>query len=217
MMQLIEPENYTLFTDTIADMHRLRFRVFKERLEWAVQTEDGLERDEFDTLVPAYLLHRGNDGRIQGCVRFLPSTGPTMLRDVFPQLLGGSPSSSDPKIWESSRFALELSPEMPRSESGLAMATFELFAGMIEFGLSRSLTGIVTVTDLRMERVLRRAGWPLERLGDVGMIGATQAVAGVLEVSEGALARTKRACGVDGRVLWTPVPLAAEMPMGASL
>ncbi len=217
MMQLIEPGDYAQFTSAIAEMHRLRFRVFKERLEWAVQVEDGLERDLFDTLAPAYLLHRGNDGRIQGCVRFLPSTGPTMLRDVFSQLLGGNPSPSDPKIWESSRFALELSPEMPRSERGLAMATFELFAGMIEFGLSRSLTGIVTVTDLRMERVLRRASWPLERLGDVGMIGATQAVAGVLEVSKDALARTKRACGIDGRVLWAPVPLTADIPMGASL
>ncbi|WP_245261463.1 acyl-homoserine-lactone synthase [Mesorhizobium sp. L103C131B0] len=37
---------------------------------------------------------------------------------------------------------------------------------MIEFGLSRCLSQIVTVTDLRMERILRRAGWPLVRVGD---------------------------------------------------
>jgi len=209
MMQLITPEDYAQFTNAIADMHRLRFRVFKERLDWAVHAENGMERDRFDALEPVYLLHRGNDDQIQGCVRLLPSTGPNMLRDVFPQLLGGNPCPSDPRIWESSRFALELSPAMPRSENGLAKATFELFAGMIEFGLSRSLTGIMTVTDLRMERILRRANWPLERLGDAGMVGATKAVAGVLEVSLEALARTKQACGIEGRVLWTPVPLAA--------
>lgn len=209
MMQLITPENYAQFTDALADMHRLRFRVFKERLDWAVHAENGMERDRFDALEPLYLLHRSNDDRIHGCVRLLPSTGPYMLRDVFPQLLGGNPSPSDPKIWESSRFALELSPEMPRSESGLAKATFELFAGMIEFGLSRSLTGILTVTDLRMERILRRANWPLERLGDAGMIGATEAVAGILEVSQAVLKRIKVSCGVEERVLWVPVPLAA--------
>jgi len=209
MMQLIEPEDYAQFTSAIADMHRLRFRVFKERLDWAVHAENGLERDRFDALEPAYLLYLGNDDRIQGCVRLLPSTGPNMLRDVFPQLLSGNPCPSDPRIWESSRFALELSPEMPRTENGLAKATFELFAGMIEFGLSRSLTGIMTVTDLRMERILRRANWPLERLGDVGMIGATQAVAGILEVSRTVLERTKVSCGVEEPVLWAPVPLAA--------
>jgi N-acyl-L-homoserine lactone synthetase len=209
MMQLITPDNYAQFTDALADMHRLRFRVFKERLDWAVNAENGMERDRFDALEPAYLLYRRNDDQIHGCVRLLPTIGPTMLRDVFPQLLGGNPCPSDPKIWESSRFALDLSPEMPRSESGLARATFELFAGMIEFGLSRTLTGIVTVTDLRMERILRRANWPLERLGDAGMIGATQAVAGILEVSQAVLERTKVSCGVEERILWAPVPLAA--------
>jgi N-acyl-L-homoserine lactone synthetase len=47
---------------------------------------------------------------------------------------------------------------------GLATAPYELFAGMIEFGLSRQLTDIVSVTDARMERILRRAGWPLRRM-----------------------------------------------------
>lgn len=136
MMQLVTPENYTQFRDALADMHRLRFRVFKERLGWAVHAEYGTERDRFDALEPVYLLHRGNDDRLHGCVRLLPSTGPTILRDVFPQLLGGNPCPSDPRIWESNRFALELSQAMPRTENGLATSTFELFAGMIEFGLS---------------------------------------------------------------------------------
>ncbi|WJI81094.1 MULTISPECIES: acyl-homoserine-lactone synthase [unclassified Mesorhizobium] len=29
-----------------------------------------------------------------------------------------------------------------------------------------AVCSIVTVTDLRVERILRRAGWPLERLSD---------------------------------------------------
>ena len=72
-------------------MHRLRYRVFKERLDWDVQVSGDMEIDEFDALHPAYLLQRATDGRIQGCVRLLPSTGPTMLRDTFPVLLDGAP------------------------------------------------------------------------------------------------------------------------------
>jgi len=209
MMQLIAPRHYAEFSSAIAEMHRLRFRIFKERLGWEVHVENSMEHDRFDALEPVYLLYRSNDDRIQGCVRLLPSTGPTMLRDVFPQLLDGNSCPADPRIWESSRFALEPSPALPRSESGLANATCELFAGMIEFGLSRSLAGIMTVTDVRMERILRRANWPLERLGNTRMIGTTETVAGILNVSLDTLARVKMACGIEGRVLWAPIPLAA--------
>src|SRR5260370_30193951 len=157
MMQLITADYYSDFTDAVTEMHRLRYRVFKERLDWDVQFSSDMEIDEFDALHPAYLIQRARDNRVQGCVRLLPSTGPTMLRDTFPLLLDGAPAPANPAIWESSRFALDLHPDTPKATHGLATATYELFAGMIEFGLSRQLTEIVTVTDARMERILRRA------------------------------------------------------------
>jgi acyl homoserine lactone synthase len=142
-------------------------------------------------------------------VRLLPSTGPTMLRDTFPVLLDEVPAPISPTIWESSRFALDLPLDTPKATHGLATATYELFAGMIEFGLSRHLTEIVTVTDARMERILRRAGWPLLRIGKPRALGSTLAVAGYLEVSIESLARVRSAGGLQGPVLWAPVALAA--------
>src|ERR1700719_2068777 len=165
MMQLITRNYYGNFFEEITEMHRLRYRVFKERLDWDVQVSGDMEIDQFDALHPAYLLQRASDDRIQGCVRLLPSIGPTMLRDTFPVLLDGAAAPTSPAIWESSRFALDLHPNTPKATHGLATATYELFAGMIEFGLSRQLTDIVTVTDARMERILRRAGWSLRRIG----------------------------------------------------
>jgi len=70
-----------------------------------------------------------------------------MLRDTFPVLLDGGPAPSGPTTWESSRFALDLHHDTPKATHGLATATYELFAGMIEFGLSRQLTEIVTVSE----------------------------------------------------------------------
>jgi acyl homoserine lactone synthase len=209
MMQLITAEYYGTFTRDIAEMHRLRYRVFKERLDWDVQVSGDLEIDEFDALRPAYLIQRASDDRVQGCVRLLPSTGPTMLRETFPILLDGAPAPSSPAIWESSRFALDLCSDTPKANHGLATATYELFAGMIEFGLSRQLTEIVTVTDARMERILRRAGWPLRRIGKPRPLGSTVAVAGYLEVTSRALARVHTAGGLRGPVLWVPVAFMA--------
>ena len=205
MMQLITSQCYGEFADDLAAMHRLRHRVFKQRLDWEVETSGDMEIDEFDALHPAYLLLRGSDGKVRGCVRLLPTTGATMLRDAFPTLLNGLPAPSDPAVWESSRFALDLGGETSQPVHGLAGATFELFAGMIEFGLSRGLTDIVTVTDVRMERILRRASWPLRRLSEPRSLGKTLTVAGYLEVSEGCLAGVRAAGGLTGPVLWAPV------------
>lgn len=209
MIQLIGPDYYDDFAHDLSQIHRLRYRVFKQRLNWDVHVSEDMEIDEFDALRPVHLLYRSPDGRIEGCVRLLPSTGPTMLRDIFPMLLAGQPAPSSKDVWESSRFALDVLPDAPKADGGLAAATYELFAGMIEFGLSIRLTEIVTVTDIRMERILRRAGWPLRLLGKPRPLGNIMGVAGYLEVSTDALERIRRPGRISGPVLWAPVMEAA--------
>src|SRR5258708_27430089 len=110
IIQLVTPDSYGEFVDDLAEMHRLRYRVFKERLGWDVQVSGGMEIDEFDALHPAYLLQRGSDDRLPGCGRPLPSAGPHILRDTFPALLSRRPPPPSPEICESSRFALDAVP-----------------------------------------------------------------------------------------------------------
>lgn len=205
MMQLITPDCYAEFASELREMHGLRYRVFKKRLDWEVQTEGEMETDPFDSLNPVYLLLKGSDWRTCGCVRLLPTTGPTMLRDTFPTLLDEMvvPASAD--VWESSRFALDLPPTAPKAAGGLAQATYELFAGIIEFGLANNLSGIVTVTDTRIERILRLATWPLSRIGQPKQVGNTEAVAGFLEISYASLLRIRWRGRLNGPVLWQPV------------
>jgi len=123
--------------------------------------------------------------------------------------LDGVSAPASPAIWESSRFSLDIGPTAAKAAGGLTRATYELLAGVIEFGLSRQLTDIVTVTDARMERILRRAGWPLRRIGNPRALGSTLAVAGYLDVSAERLARVRIAGGLKGPILWAPVVLAA--------
>ncbi len=205
MLQLITPDCYGEFADELTEMHRLRYRVFKERLNWDVQVSGDFEIDQYDALHPTYLLQRDHDAAVTGCVRLLPTTGPTMLRDAFPMLLGGETMPSSHDVWETSRFALDVPETAPKGARGLAVGTYELFAGMVEFGLANPLREIVTVTDTRMERLLRAAGWPLHRIGTPTQIGNTQAVAGHLEISRQALRRIRTGGGFKGPVLWSPV------------
>lgn len=59
-------------------MHRLRRRVFKERLDWDVSVSNGLEIDQYDSFKPTYLL-AVEQRDVVGCVRLLPTTGRNML------------------------------------------------------------------------------------------------------------------------------------------
>ncbi len=148
MLQLITPDRYGEFADDLTEMHRLRYRVFKQRLRWDVETAGDMEVDSFDALGPFYLLQRGKQGTVTGCVRLLPTQGPTMLRDTFPVLLDGASAPSTEHVWESSRFALDDHKDSDRGAHALASLTYELLAGMVEFGLARGLSQIVTVTDI---------------------------------------------------------------------
>ena len=207
MMALIEPGHRNAFASQLTEMHRLRYRVFKERLDWRVVGREGLEVDEFDRCDPVYLLSLDSTGRVQGCVRLLPTLGPNMLRDAFSALLNGSACPAAANIWESSRFALDLRGN-PIGSGTLSPATTEMFAGMIEFGLARSLANIVTVTDIRVERILRRAGWPLQRISEPTTLGNTQALVGYLDISLQALASVRSAGSITSPVLWKPVFIA---------
>lgn len=211
MLQLITGTSFANFADELAEMFQLRARVFSGRLGWDVSVVDGMERDRFDELEPAYILQRNRDDRVCGCVRLLPTTGPTMLRDTFPRLLHGALMPRDVRIWETSRFAIDAPSASAVGAGGAAILTYELFAGVVEFGLANKLTHIVTVTDARLERILRRANWPLQRMGEPIQIGDTRALAGLLNISSDVLARLRSRGGLKGPVLWAPVATAQSV------
>lgn len=168
----------------IDDMFRLRARVFDGRLKWQVTVEEGRERDRFDALQPDYIIVVGDAGEAVASARLLPALGPTMLTEIFPQLLGDKPFSAHPRMVESSRFCVDTQTGPTTAGAfGLNQATVFLFAGILEWCLAHRVTEIATVTDLRFERILKRASWPLTRFGDAQLIGKVKSVAGSLPVS----------------------------------
>jgi acyl homoserine lactone synthase len=164
----------------IHEMHRLRARVFGGRLAWKVRCRSGLEIDSFDELNPTYILCLSPSHAVIGCARLLPATGGTMLEKVFPQLLEKSQLTTHHRMIESSRFCVDTGAVTERQQAGLHSATLAMFAGIIEWSILNGYREIVTATDVRLERILRRAGWPLGRLGSPFQINETKSVAGLL-------------------------------------
>lgn len=186
--------------------HKLRARIFSDRLGWEVDVREGCESDRFDALRPTYILAIAGTGQLAGGVRLLPALGPTMLADVFPSLLPNGRLNAHTCMIESSRFCVDTTLEEGRRESSIHEATLTMFAGIIEWCMANGFTEIVTVTDLRFERILARVGWPLQRLGEPTKFGVTIAVAGILTADGGTFQKLRPS---NYRSELTPVGKAA--------
>jgi len=175
----VSADHYASHRDYLNQMHSLRAAVFGGRLEWDVTITEQGERDQYDDLRPTYILAISADRKVVGCARLLPACGPTMLERTFPQLLERGSLDAHPATVESSRFCVDTS--LPAGRGGnLHQVTLAMFAGIIEWSMANGYGEIVTATDLRFERILKRAGWPMKRLGSPVAIGNTIAVAGRL-------------------------------------
>lgn len=186
--------------------YQLRARVFFDRLGWEVDVRAGCESDGFDALRPTYVLAIAETGQLVGCARLLPALGPTMVADVFPSLLPDGQLSAHAAMIESSRFCVDTALAEGRGSGSVHEATLTMFAAIVEWCMANGYTEIVTVTDLRFERILARVGWPLLRLSEPKKIGVTMAVAGTLPADADTFKRLRPS---DYRSEFTPLSQVA--------
>lgn len=140
-------------------MHKDRAKQFKERLKWDVTVDArGWEQDEYDALNPLYVIWEEPDGSHGGSMRFLPTSGRTMVNEHFADLMDTTITS--PLIWECTRFCLA-----PNASSRVAGAL--MLAGG-ELMRAFHLTHLLGVFDARMIRIYKMIGADPEVLGSAG-------------------------------------------------
>ena len=160
---------------------------FKTRLEWNVTVDaSGQERDAYDDLNPLYVIWETATGVHGGSMRFLPTTGRTMVNEHFLGLTDGVAFQS-PFIWECTRFCLSRNAE-PGTAAALMLAGGEIMQG---FGIRH----FVGVFDARMVRIYNRIGAAPELLGTQGK-GRQAISVGLWEFNAAAQQRVSRAAGI---------------------
>ena len=175
---------FPLLRDT---MFRDRAEQFSKRLGWDVKVDEfGFEKDEYDALNPLYVIWELPDGTHGGSMRFLPTSGRTMVNEHFSHLTDGVKIES-PFIWECTRFCL--SPHADRK------VTAALVLGAGELMANFSLSHFIGVFDPRMERIYRLHGVIPDVIGKAGT-GADAIGVGLWEMNEAAWPKTLKKVGV---------------------
>lgn len=175
MLHYITARDLNRYPRLRASMFRDRADQFHTRLGWDVSIDPaGEERDAYDACDPLYVIWEEADGRHGGSMRFLPTTGPTMINDHFADLLAPRPIR-DRRVLECTRFCLARNAT-PRVSAALML-------GGCEVGLGHGLSHSVGVFDARMTRIYARLGWTPQVIGSRGT-GRDRVSAGLWTFSE---------------------------------
>lgn len=162
----LEPHQYDDNKHLLEQMFVLRYRVFCDDLQW-VDAEGGKERDEYDDYGPVYLMHTDPTGsQLYACARLMPTSGPTLLSDVFGDTLPDACAFQSPFVWEITRLCVddELIRRRGGNQRALEVLRMMLLAGM-EFGARNGIdTYLSNFDDIRL-RMWRRAGARIDIIG----------------------------------------------------
>jgi N-acyl-L-homoserine lactone synthetase len=168
-------------------MYRARAQVFHDRLGWDVKVQNGLEIDRYDQMDETmYIVTLDQDGRATGSLRLIPTTGDTMMKNVFADLFDEPVDIESPTTLECTRFVVhpDASGEHTADLKGVSSA---LLIGLCEMCLNNGYEGILGVYDNRMTRIYRRIGWSPEPLTE-SRSSRGHLIVGIWEVSQEVLA-----------------------------
>ncbi|WP_442237457.1 acyl-homoserine-lactone synthase [Rhodopseudomonas pseudopalustris] len=154
-------ENREAYADLIERQFRIRHQIYVVERKWTeLDRADGREIDQFDTDETVYLIGMQN-GEIVAGMRMVPTSSPTLLSDIFPQLSLDRPVRR-PDVYELSR--IYVVPNK-RGEHAGPRAEAVIQAAAMEYGLSIGLSAFTIVLETWWLPRLLDQGWRARPLG----------------------------------------------------
>lgn len=202
MIHVVSLGNQHLYARQLDQMFRMRHTFYVEGHGWAgLTSRDGRETDEFDDEHAVYLMSVDPFGDVAASVRLNPTVQPTLLKKFADWSDEALPETEG--VWDVSRWIA--APQHRRSTNPRWPSNHqrELMVGILEFCLSRGLTHLTMLAELRLAERIRSYGWPLRFLGAPREYegGKGTAVAAEIEVGQHVLALTRAKTGVMGTML----------------
>lgn len=168
-----------------AEHHKMRHRIFVNRLKWSVPYSEGMEYDEFDNPSAVYLLATGDNGKLVSFARLIPTTKTYMAEKLWPEFFSNYSRPRTATIWEATRFGVD--PTLPPAER--RKASFEIVAGCQEFGVRNGLSAFILVMATPIiHKLMAETGCPYELLGAPKKMEGLRTGCALIQVSRSILA-----------------------------
>lgn len=206
MVLVVHGQNREAYARELDSMHRDRKTVFIDMHHWNLVATGEREYDQFDTGDAVYLIEADPISGQHVCsLRLLPTTGPHLLSDVFPQLCdAGVPRGED--VWEVTRICF--APSMRGRERRQMLKHITLAAA--EFGLLYGIRRYSVMAYLSFLPEVLSLGWDSDPLGVPKQIDEREPVAAfTVDVTPEVLQLFRRQWEVSATVLQLSTPRAA--------
>lgn len=188
MFEIIDSTNAHEYEWALDQMFQLRYQIYVKERGWDLKHENGRERDQFDHEAATYLLAFDKQRNVAAGGRFIPSTAPHLLADVFPHLVERGPVPRGPSIWEFTRIFVA-----PRHrETGLAG---HIGTAVAEYLNLVGATHMTCVCDTFFVPFAMEAGWDVKMLGLPVKEGNDEYVAIHVPINEAMLDSSRRFFG----------------------
>lgn len=172
----------TLPTELWQALLLYRYRVFVEKLGWHLDCAVGEELDQFDRDDTVYVIARQGP-HIVGVARLLPTHKPYLLKEVFPQVLGGQALPHSAHIWEISRFAaVDLQQQTFTGHSLSSPNAVALLHEVLKVAACHKVRQLITVSPPGITRLLRNAGFDAHCEGKLTVIDGHKIMANWISV-----------------------------------
>lgn len=184
-MNIIVGSATKLAKEILASLANYRYKVFVEQLGWELDTPKGIELDQFDRPDTFYVVARNDVNDIIGCARLLPTTGPYLLGEIFPELLNGLTPPQSADVWELSRFAvMDFNPINGLAINGQFSSpiTLAILHETVAYAKAQGAKRLISVSPLGVERLLRNAGYKAHRAGPPKLIDGQPIIAVWVEI-----------------------------------
>lgn len=211
MFITIQSHEYEKHCHLLDRMFRLRKRVFADMLNWDVPVLGDHEKDAYDGMRPVYLVWCDDAGKtLYGSLRLMPTTGPTLLHDVFRRTYPTDMDLMGPGIWEGTRMCIDeeaIRMDFPETDAGRAFGLMLL--ALCECALSHGIHTMISNYEPHLKRIYKRAGAEVDELGRADGYGRYPVCCGAFDVSKTVLLNMRAALGVDlpvYRKIAAPIP-----------
>lgn len=206
MVEIINRLNRELYEDTLQELYSFRYKVACGEMGWKLpDAKDEMDIDQFDTEDAVYFIDKNSMGKIIACARLVPTLGPNMLRDVFPEFCenGEPPCSQD--IYEYTRY---LVTKEGTSKEEFIRARARILVAIHEYSIANKIKKLSLLT-YQKHYALAAFLFPTRPLGSAQYYEADDDyyIAMTNEVSEEGLAKVRQYTNLHNRVGFLNVPL----------
>ncbi|HEJ9096395.1 TPA: acyl-homoserine-lactone synthase [Serratia odorifera] len=156
MLEIFDVNYSLLANDVSEELFTLRKETFKDRLDWAVNCNNGMEFDDYDNNNTNYLLGV-NNGSVICSVRFIETKYPNMITGTFFSYFDKIDIPVGNYL-ESSRFFVDKKRVKSMFDSRFPISSI-LFLAMINYSINAGYEGIFTIVSHPMLTILKRSGW----------------------------------------------------------